>query len=123
MNKKCLWCGSEIANTKEGWVPFHFHNKNVPEIIFFCSKKHLAAATYQGKGLCLDINKIAKNQRNINKKKESAQMAEIMQKEKLDKKDMQQLFLCLTAKQKKALALIGLVYSSLKPEEITGGNR
>ena len=127
MDKTCLWCGSETAKTTKGWIPFRAHNKTVPDIFHFCSKKCQAAATYKGKGTTLDLNKLAEKHRRNNQKKKSTKINKIMQKGKLSNEDLTQLFLCLTAKQKKVLSLIGLAQTSWlverNPVELLKKNR
>ena len=109
--EECFWCKSQTPKTKKGWIPYYF--QNFPQnSLLFCSKKCLSSATVDGKGKCLSVNKIAVKQRRDNKKKNSLKMHELMQKEQLNNADTVQLFLRLSAKQKKVLALIGLAQMS-----------
>jgi len=106
-NKKCFWCGSETPKTKKGWLLYSFTHHQVPDIDF-CSKECLAAATVDGKGTCLDANKLAAKQSRITRKKKIDTLSNLTQKEKLCNEDLAQLYGCLNAKQRKFLAVVGL---------------
>jgi len=109
--EECFWCKSKTPKIKKGWILYKFQNfPNHP--LLFCSKKCLSRATVDGKGNCLSINKIAAKQRRINNSKNKENMRVLIQKEKLNDEDLAQLFLCLSAKQKKFLAGVGLAHMS-----------
>jgi len=106
MDKNCCWCGSKSAKQKTGFIPYHF--SHIDKTVYFCSKKCLSEATIDGKGKILDAEKWAmKKCRDIQKQKLDIKNA-LMQKDKLSNEDLGTLFSCLSAKQKKLLAVVGL---------------
>jgi len=106
MDKNCCWCGSKSAKQKTGFIPYNFQHIDKP--IYFCSKKCLSDATLDGEGKILDAGKWArKKSRDLQKLKLNRKNA-LMQKDKLNNEDLGCLFSCLSAKQKKFLAIVGL---------------
>jgi hypothetical protein len=61
-----------------------------------------------GRGIALDVHKMAARQRQKERRAVKAQFKVILEKDKVDEKDYPAFFLGMTAKQKQTLALIGL---------------
>jgi hypothetical protein len=108
--EKCFWCGNATPKTKNGWVQYPL--RSIGTAILFCSKKCLAAASVKGQGKCLDANKIAAKQRRHQQKEKAEIMSDLMRKEKLGNEDLAVMTQCLSAKQKKVLAIVGLANMS-----------
>jgi hypothetical protein len=104
-NPFCLWCLSEKPATKTGWIKLPLGDTGYKA--HFCSKKHLAAATVQGKGILLDACKLKARQRQNERKEEAAKFRELIKKDKLGKDDFGFFFNGLSAKQRKVLSYIG----------------
>jgi hypothetical protein len=101
----CLWCDSTSPATKAGWIEYRL-SLNLK--VHFCSKKCLASATFKGRGVVLDFRKLAVRQRQKDRADVKTRFKEILEKDRMDIKDFPVFFLAMSAKQKKALACIGL---------------
>ena len=107
MNKKCACCGGKPEG-KDGWISF----TTFLGTIYFCSMNCLTSGIFCNKRKHTDAKKIITRYRQNNKKEKASKWNALMQKKELSYADLVPFFECLTAKQKKVLALIGLVHSS-----------
>jgi hypothetical protein len=101
----CLWCDRTKPATKAGWIE---HRISHDTQAHFCSKKCLAQATLKGRGVVLDIPKLAARRRRKERGAMKAHFKEILEMDRLDDKDFSVFFLALSAKQKQVLACMGL---------------
>jgi hypothetical protein len=101
----CLWCDSTKPATKAGWVERPLTRDFT---VYFCSKKCLTTATVNGRGEVLDVCKIAARQKQKERKAVKVQFQEIIKKNRMDEEDYAIFFQGMSAKQKQALALMGL---------------
>ena len=104
----CLWCFKEQKKDEPGWFEFPQASD-----YFFCSEECFNHATVKRRGLkCLDIDKIKKHAHQVRRERSRTQksrfMASLMEQKELKSQDLSELFTLLTARQKNALAVIGL---------------
>ncbi|MDR1176626.1 MAG: hypothetical protein LBK83_14275 [Treponema sp.] len=100
----CLWCDRTKPATKAGWIEHHLTHFTV----YFCSKNCLTSATLDGKGIILDAGKLGLHHKQKKRAAAKALFKEILEKDRMDPKDMPAFLLAMSAKQKQVLACVGL---------------
>jgi hypothetical protein len=108
----CLWCFKEREQGEPGWFEFPENSG-----CFFCSEECCTHVTVKRRGLkCIDFDRIKKHahqlRRERNRTRKSHFMNSLLAQDKLSNEDIALLLGFLTAKQKKAVTIIGLAQLS-----------